>query len=184
LITSLYACVLSFHNVLNRYLHSMAAAQVLPASFARVHPRHRSPHVAAVVQVAIAMTTTAVFALVGLDPVLQVFTWFGGVAMFSIVVLMAVASLAVIVYLSRGTVHESVWRTWVAPGLAFVSLLFIAYLQIKNFPLLLGEPEVTGRVVFFCCLILAFPLLGVVQALWLRSRRPSGYRAILEAIEE
>ena len=184
LITSLYACVLSFHNVLNRYFHSMANSEVLPAAFGTVHPRHHSPHVAAVAQVAIAMAATVAFVLFGLDPIAEVFTWFGGVAMFSIVLLMALTSIAVITYLSRPTVHESVWRARVAPGLALVALLFVSYMQIKNFPLLLGEPHVTGRVVFFFCLISAFPLFGVLQALWMRARRPSGYRAVLETIEE
>jgi amino acid transporter len=184
LITSLYACVLSFHNVLNRYGHSMGIAHALPRAFSRVHRQHGSPYVAATVQVSLAAVMTIAFAAFGLDPILQVFTWFGGVAMFTIVVLMAVASLAVIVYLARPDVQESLWKTWVAPGLGLLGLLFVAYMQIKNFPLLLGEPSVTGRVVFFYVLIAAFPVFGLVQALWLRARRPASYREVLEVIEE
>nr|WP_246319535.1 APC family permease [Nocardioides kongjuensis] len=184
LITSLYACVLSFHNVLNRYGHSMGIAHALPRSFAKVHPRHGSPYVAALAQISLALAMVAVFAASGLDPIMQVFTWFGGVAMFSIVLLMALASIAVIVYLARPGVDEGPWRSWVAPGLGLAGLLFVAYLQIENFPLLLGEPHVTGRVLFFYVLIAAFPAFGVGQGLWLRVRRPDDYRGVLETIEE
>jgi amino acid transporter len=183
LITSLYACVLSFHNVLNRYGHSMGVAHALPSAFARIHPRHGSPHVAAVVQISIAVAMIVAFAAAGLDPILQVFTWFGGVAMFSIVLLMALASIAVIVYLSRRHVREGPWRSWIAPGLGLMGLLFVAFMQIANFPLLLGEQQVTGRVVFFYLLIAAFPVLGLLQGLWLRSRRPQAYRDVLQTID-
>jgi amino acid transporter len=184
LITSLYACVLSFHNVLNRYLHSMGTAGTLPRAFTRIHPTHGSPYVAAVVQAGIAAAMIAAFAVAGLDPILEVFTWFGGVAMFCIVVLMALASVAVITYLVQPGRGVSAWRAWIAPGLGLFGLLFVSFVQVKNFPLLLGQPEFTGGVVFFFVLMAAFPVLGLVEAWWLRSRRPAAYARILEVIEE
>lgn len=65
-----------------------------------------------------------------------------------------------------------------------IVLLFVAYMQIKNFPLLLGEASITGRVVFFYVLIFGFPVFGIAQALWLRARRPADYTTILDIIEE
>jgi amino acid transporter len=184
LLTSLFACVLSFHNVLTRYQYSMAVARVLPRSFAKVHHGHGSPHVSSLVQTATAGVLIVVLTLCGLDPILQLFTWFGGVAMFSIVVLMALTTIAVISYLTTKKVGAGLWRTWIAPGLGLIGLLFVIVVQTANFPLLLGEPSVTGRVIFFYCLIAAFPVLGVVQALWLRARRPADYDAVLTTIGE
>lgn len=183
LLTSLFACVLSFHNVLTRYQHSMAVAHVLPRSFARVHAKHGSPFVSSLVQTATAGGLTIIFVLCGLDPVLQLFTWFGGVAMFTIVVLMAVTTIAIITYLKR-KVAVGPWKTWIAPGLGLAGLLFIVVVQSQNFPLLLGEPGFTGKVFFFYALIAAFPVFGVLQALWLRARRPADYETVLTTIEE
>jgi amino acid transporter len=45
LITAMFACVLSFHNVVTRYQHSMANAGVLPDRLGAVHAKHLSPHV-------------------------------------------------------------------------------------------------------------------------------------------
>ena len=38
LITSMFACVLSFHNVITRYQHSMSNAGVMPQFLGRVQP--------------------------------------------------------------------------------------------------------------------------------------------------
>ena len=50
LITSLFACVLSFHNVVTRYQHSMSNASVFPAAIGRVHGKHSSPYVSSLVR--------------------------------------------------------------------------------------------------------------------------------------
>ena len=39
LVTSLFACCLSFHNVVARYQFNLANGRVLPAYIAEVHPR-------------------------------------------------------------------------------------------------------------------------------------------------
>ncbi len=44
--TSLFACILSFHNVVSRYLFALAQRDVLPASLSRPHGTHGSPHLA------------------------------------------------------------------------------------------------------------------------------------------
>src|SRR3712207_2745967 len=50
LITSMFACVLSFHNVITRYQHSMSNAGLLPGPLGGVHARHSSPHASSLVQ--------------------------------------------------------------------------------------------------------------------------------------
>lgn len=75
---------LAGHNVLTRYMHSMSGAGALPAAFGRIHPAHGSPYVASLAQTALPALLTVIFLAFGLDPVLQIFTRFGGVASFSI----------------------------------------------------------------------------------------------------
>jgi amino acid transporter len=184
LITSLFACVLSFHNVLARYQHSMALAGSLPKAVARVHLRNQSPFISSFLQTATAAVVLIAFVAFGLDPVLQVFTWLAGVAGFAVNILLALTCLSVIVFLNRKRIAAGAWKSWVAPGIGLIGLVFILVVQAKNFPLLLGESGFTGRVWFFYALMLAFPLLGFVQALWLRARRPAQYATVLDTIME
>ena len=50
LLTSLFACVLSFHNVIARYQFVLAGKGLLPARLARIHGSHESPAFSSVVQ--------------------------------------------------------------------------------------------------------------------------------------
>ncbi|MGA0567207.1 APC family permease [Rathayibacter sp. KR2-224] len=190
LLTSLFACVLSFHNVVTRYQHSMANASVLPAKLGQVHDRHASPHVSSLVQSATALVLIVVFALFRLDPVLQVFTWFSGVSTFAIVVLMALTCLAVIVYFARKRVRAGAWRTWIAPAIGFLGLLAICWVIATNFPLLIGDVDAKGSPVFgwlttaFFAVMLAFPVIGLVQAAILRRTRPERYDTIIDTISD
>ncbi|CAM5461838.1 APC family permease [Corynebacterium variabile] len=48
LLTSLFACVLSFHNVLTRYQHAISHKRGLPRALRAVHLTHRSPHMSSI----------------------------------------------------------------------------------------------------------------------------------------
>lgn len=50
LLTSLFACVLSFHNVIARYQFVLAGKGLLPERLAQVHGRHDSPAFSSAVQ--------------------------------------------------------------------------------------------------------------------------------------
>lgn len=188
LLTSMFACVLSFHNVLTRYQHAMSSAGVLPDRLAGVHARHLSPHASSVAQTVTAAVLTAVFAVLNLDPLLQVFTWFAGVATLAIALLMAVTSIAVIVYFARNRADRRVWNTVVAPALGFVGLLASAVIIVVYFPIMVGDMDATGAPTFgavtwsLLALVAAFPVFGYVQAAWIRRRRPAAYAKLTDAI--
>jgi amino acid transporter len=188
LLTSMFACVLSFHNVLTRYQHAMAGAGVLPDRIGGVHARHLSPHVSSIVQTATAAVLTAIFAALNLDPLLQVFTWFAGVATLAIAVLMAATSVAVIVYFARTRADRRVWNTIIAPALGFVGLAVSAVIIVVYFPIMVGDVDGEGNPVFgavtwfLLALVLVFPALGYVQAAWIRRRRPAAYAKLTDTI--
>ncbi|VXB40424.1 Amino acid transporter [Microbacterium sp. 8M] len=188
LITSMLACVLSFHNVLTRYQHSMSHAGVLPERVGAVHHRHLSPHVSSLVQTATAILCTVVFAALGLDPVLAVFTWFSGVATVAIALLMAATSAAVIVYFRRTRKDARVWNTVIAPGLGVVGLMLATALIVVNFPVMVGDVDPKGAPTFgplcwFLLLLVAvFPIIGYAQARWIRIRRPAAYAKLIDTI--
>ncbi|MUL64431.1 amino acid transporter [Mycobacterium sp. CBMA 234] len=138
LITSLFAALLSFHNVLARYIFSLGNTRALPQRCGRSHPRHDSPHIASFAQTLSALVLVVVSVIAGLDPVTQVFTWFVGAASVGIVVLMTLTSAAVVVYFRRTRLDTRPWHTIVAPLLGFVGLAVLSVMTAVNLPLLVG----------------------------------------------
>jgi len=138
LITSLFAALLSFHNVLARYIFSLGNTRALPERCGRSHPRHDSPHVASFAQTLSALVLVAAAVLAGLDPVTQVFTWFVGAASVGIVVLMTLTSAAVVVYFRRTRLDTRPWQTFIAPSLGFAGLAVLSVMTAVNLPLLVG----------------------------------------------
>lgn len=181
LLTSLFACVLSFHNVLTRYQHSMASTGLLPSFFGRVHPDHNSPHASSLAQTATAAALIVLFAVLHLDPVAQVLTWFSAVSTLAIAVLMAFTCLAVIVYFARTRLDTRWWHTKVAPALGLIGLTIAVLMIAANFTLLLGGS--TLEAVGFLLGMLAFPVYGFAQAIYLRKTKPEVYEKITESVE-
>lgn len=165
LITSLFAALLSFHNVLARYIFSLGNTGALPRRCGRSHTRHASPHVASVLQTASALVLVVVSVLAGLDPVTEVFTWFVGAASVGIVVLMTLTSAAVVVYFRRTRYDARLWHTVIAPGLGFVGLAVLSVMTAVNLPLLVGG---SGTLAGVIGVLLAGAFLGGVIVAALR----------------
>ncbi|WP_114423143.1 APC family permease [Nocardioides houyundeii] len=190
LITSLFACILSFHNVITRYAHSMSNAGLLPRQLGSVHESQRSPHVSSLITSIVGLVAVALFAAFGLDPYLEVFTWFSGIATVAVVVLMALTCAAVIVYFARNKVEATIWHTAVAPVLGFLGLAVVTVILFSNFSLLLGDVDETGAprtgslTITFLVAMAAFPVFGLVQAVWLKRSRPGVYETVIDTISE
>ncbi|WP_432514734.1 APC family permease [Kineococcus sp. SYSU DK001] len=190
LVTSLFACVLSFHNVLTRYQYALSSTGVLPAGLSSVHPRHGSPSVSSFVQSTTAFSLVAVCALVGLDPVLQIFTWFSGLVPLALAALMVATSVAVLRYFRRHPEAKPPraprWKTVVAPVLGALGLLLAISLMVRYFPMLVGDHDDAGAPVFgpvslsLLAALVVVPVAGLVQAAVLRAR---GVPLDLERIE-
>jgi len=147
LITSLFAALLSFHNVLSRYIFSLGNTRALPERCGRSHVRHDSPHIASVVQTVSALVLVVASVAAGLDPVTQVFTWFVGAASVGIVVLMTLTSAAVVVYFRRTRFDTRPWNTVVAPSLGFVGLAILSVMTAINLPLLVGGSDTLAAII-------------------------------------
>jgi amino acid transporter len=140
LISSLFACVLSFHNVIARYQYVLARKGILPAPLGQVHDEHHSPAVSSVVQTVTALVLLGAFAVLGLDPLVGVFGSMAGVATVGMMILMLTTSVAVLAYFFRNPelTRGRRWQTRIAPGLACVGLLGSLWLVLTNFPLVTG----------------------------------------------
>ena len=55
ILTGAFACAMAFHNVAMRYFYAMGREGILPRSFGRTHPKHRSPYIASIAQTVFAL---------------------------------------------------------------------------------------------------------------------------------
>jgi amino acid transporter len=172
LITSLFAALLSFHNVLARYVFSLGNTAALPSKCGQSHAKHASPHIASAVQTVSALVLVAASALAGLDPVTQVFAWFVGISSVGIIALMTLTSVAVVVYFRRSRADTRTWHTVVAPGLGLVGLAALLVMTAANLPLLVGGSSTTAAVIGVL-LVGTFAGGAVLAALRPRAGRPS-----------
>ncbi|BBX34610.1 amino acid permease, purative [Mycolicibacterium mageritense DSM 44476 = CIP 104973] len=174
LVSSFFACVLTAHNVVSRYLFALGRQGALPVPLGAVHPVHRSPHVASLLTSGVIATLVAVTAILGLDPVVQIYAWFGGAGTLGLIVLLALTSAAIVVHFRRVRT-ASTWTGTVAPALALAALGTILVLVISNFELLIGSR--TWANVFLAVITAAFSA-GLAWAVMLRRRRPDVYRTL------
>ena len=158
LLTSLFACVLSFHNVIARYQFVLARKGLLPARLGAVHDDHDAPSFSSIVQTITATVIVAVLAVLGIDPLVGVFGSMAGVATVGMVTLMLTTSVAVLVFFLRYPDRAAgrVFRTRIAPALAVLGLLASLWLVLSNFTL------VTGGSVTLSAILAAIPFLGLV----------------------
>ncbi|MFT4220442.1 MAG: APC family permease [Microbacterium sp.] len=169
LVTSLVAALLSFHNIINRYLHSMAGRGFLPAALHRTN-RHHAPANAAFVQTATALLVVVPFALLDMNPIVTLFGWLSGLGVVALVLLYLVASIAVIAYFRRTRADTRVWNTLLAPILATVMMGGLLVIMVSNFSVLTAADPVTGAVLL--CVIPVVLIVGWALASVSKDRSP------------
>jgi amino acid transporter len=145
--TSLFACILAFHNVASRYVFALSQRDVLPASLSRPHALHGSPHRASLWISGVVAAGILLAVLFNLDPAAQFYTWFAGATTVGVVVLMIATSVAVLVFFARDQRGHSVWRVRVAPLLGLVGLLGALVLILANLKDLVGGSSVLAWVI-------------------------------------
>jgi amino acid transporter len=168
LLSSIFACLLAFHNTITRYLYALGREGLLWVFLADVHPRFQSPYKASYVQTGCAVVGVAASVMSGTDPLTVVFSWTSAFATIGIVGLQFLVSAAVIVFFRRNGLDKRVWNTMVAPGLGMAGLGYALYLLITNLPALSGSDD--GFVRSFPWIMLAVMLLGVGLSLGVARR--------------
>ncbi|KRA23818.1 hypothetical protein ASD65_04820 [Microbacterium sp. Root61] len=174
-VTSLFAATLSAHNPMARYTFALARDGVYPAILGRVHGTHKSPAIASAVTSALTLVIIVPFILAGVGAV-TFYSWMFGLGTYALLLCMAMACLAVIVYFRRVTHTERRWNTIIAPALGFVGLAVMLGISSFYFPLLIGGDVVLAGI--FQGSVFALIILGIVLALVWRRTRPSVYSRI------
>lgn len=170
LVTSVFAAILAFHNVIARYLHTLgdpaSEVAVLPAALGRAHERHGSPHVASLTTSVVGAVLLAGCLAFQLDPVLEVFTWFAAVSVVGLIALMLLTSVAVVAYFRRHPGLATPWQAVIAPAVAICGLAAFAWMTVDNLALLVGG-SATVATCFKALLVGAFAA-GLLLALAVR----------------
>lgn len=160
LTTSLLAGILAFHNAINRYLYSLGHHGSLPLSVSKVNKRG-APVRAGLVQTGMAIVLVVPFAVLGLDPVLTLFSWMSGVAVLALMVLYLLTSISVIVFFRRTRADARPWQTLIAPALACVMVLSTGVLIIANFTTLIGGGSLTALLLILTVPVVFFIGVGL-----------------------
>jgi amino acid transporter len=136
-ISSLFAGLLAFQNSAARYFYAMGRAGVLPRKLDRVNGRG-GPWVASLTTGIIALVVVLWFVIRDLDPVLNMFFWFSGLAVVAIVLVEILVSAAVVAFFQRHKGEASIWASVIAPVISVVGLGAGLYLLMSHFGLLAG----------------------------------------------
>jgi amino acid transporter len=184
-VTGMFAALLSFHNVVARYSFAMGREGLLPAAFGRTTGTSGAPGTGSLLQTAVSVIVIVAFALADdkpngdpTEPVLHLFTWFGNVGALGVIVLMAAASLSVVVFFARrGAASAQAWRL-VTSVLAGIALLVIAGYTVKDFDVLVGAGPDSSLSWVLPGIIGVALVVGLVQGLFLRSRAPEAHARI------
>ena len=127
---------------------------------------------------AIVLGVIALYAALGLDPLVRLFYYGGTFGGLGVLFLVTATSVAVLVFLARNRSGENAWRRVVAPALASVLLLVIVALAVANLVTLLGVETSSPLWWALPGAYVVAAAVGVVWALVLRSANPGVYERI------
>lgn len=138
LMTGSFACGMAFHNCAARYIYALGRENVIPGmrkTIGATHPTHGSPHIAGLVQTIFATVVVLFFALTGRDPYTGLYGLMALLGTTAIMIVQALAAFAVIAYFHVGKNHPETanwFRTFLAPLLGGLGMLYVIYLLAKN----------------------------------------------------
>lgn len=141
-----------------RYKYVAGREGLLPSAIGVTHPTHQSPHVGSVIQSIIAVLVVGLFAIMGMDPVLQLFTWLTQLGALGVLGLMAVTSFSVIAFFGRMQATEGPLQTKILPAIAGVAMAALFVLIFAQFGALTGAAGWLG--VALPALVLVFAAIG------------------------
>ncbi len=184
-VTGMFAAMLSFHNVVARYAFAMGREGLLPSAFGRTTGSSGAPGTGSLLQTAVSAVIVVAFALVDdkptgdpTEPVLHLFTWFGNIGALGVILLMAAASVSVIVFFARrGSARAQAWRL-VTSALAGIALVVIAVYTVKDFDVLVGAGPDSSLSWILPGIVGLAVLVGLAQGLFLRARDPEAHARI------
>ena len=146
---------------------------MLPAAFGRTHDAHQSPHIGSLVQSGMALVVLAVFAGLGLDPVLNMFTWISQIGTLGVLGMMTITSLSVIVFFRRKG-GQPVLTTLVLPALSGLVMAALFIYIFINFGDLTQTADGSLGIILPALIPIA-GIIGFLMASRLKASDPAAY---------
>jgi amino acid transporter len=181
----MFAALLSFHNVVARYAFAMGREGLLPAAFGRTSGGSGAPGTGSLLQTAVSVLVVTGFALADdkpagdpTAPVLHLFTWGGNIGALGVIVLMAAASVSVVVFFARRGAARAQAVRIATSSLAGIALLVIAGYTVRDFDVLVGAGPGSSLSWVLPGIIGLAVVAGLVQGLVLRARAPERHARI------
>lgn len=184
-VTSLVAALVSFHNVVSRYLRSLSRDRTLPRFLSFSAGTGKAPVAGSFTQSALALVVLIVFAVVGsgaadpvMFPVVTLFTWLTNMGALGLVALMALTSFAAFGYLRSLRGEVGVFTRVIGPWVAGIALVGLTVLIIANFSVLVDAESDSVLNWLLPAIVVVPGIIGAIWAAWLRSARPQVYAGI------
>jgi amino acid transporter len=175
LVSSLFAALSAFHNYIARYCYVAGREGLLPSFFGQTHDQHQSPHIGSVVQTLLSLLVLAIFAMLGLDPVLNMFGWIAQIGVLGVLGMMALTSLSIIAFFRKTEdPGVSIWGRLVLPvisGLVMAALFTYVFLNFGD----LTETSGGALGIILPALIPLGGIIGYLAASRLAATRPEAF---------
>jgi len=173
-VTSLFAAALGFFNNIARYFFALSRDGLIPERLGRVHPVHGSPYNACRLLTAVLLGIILLFAVAGLDPLLNLSASLASMGAVGLEILLTVTSLAIPVFFARRGEY-SLGKT-LAPLLSGIIIGIATVLSLANYQALTGTTLVIVNTLPLLFLVTA--LGGIVHGVYLRRKAPENYARV------
>jgi len=189
ILTGSFACAMAFHNVTMRYFYALGREGILPKSFGRTHPTHKSPYIASLAQtgfavaIVLAWGIAAGFAFADANDTayVRIYVMMAVQGVVWLMTIQAVCALAVILWHRRHKHPDSWVIVTLCPIIAIAGQVFALYLLFANIDVLAGT-------IGYVDLIAPIAVVGVVGALVyafaLKRSNPKKFDTIGRMIDE
>jgi len=194
-VTGSFACALAFHNSASRYLFAFGRDELHPAvtPLGRTHPKHKSPHVASIVQSVVTLAITLYFfwfqAPTKAAPDVPYYYEFGLLAIMgtmAILLVQAICSISVIWYFHVNKHEEGSplaatrawWRTLLAPAVGALGMAYVVYLLFSHLSFAAGAAADSPVYKITPYLVIGVGVVGVCIGLILRAVNQTRYQRI------
>jgi amino acid transporter len=179
LCTSILASTLALHNATSRYMSALGKERALPSWLGRARGGAAGveggpPANASLAQSAVNVVVVGIAALAGANPYLGLGSTAFGIGAVGLITLQAAAAVSVLAYFWNRRGQRHWWRTFTAPLIGAVGLIWGLVLVVQKFGLLTGSTSPLVAVLPWLVAIAA--AAGACWAAYLRSRRPDIYR--------
>lgn len=179
LLTGSFACGMAFHQCAARYLYAIGREGFLHSALGRTHTRHGSPHIASLVQSAIAIALVAAFWLTGQDPYIHLYTLLAILGTMAILIVQTLCSFAVIGYFRKNHPEDRHWfKTFTAPLVGGIAMSAVVVLLVVNMKTAAGLAADSLVFTLIPWIVAAVFLGGLALGLYLKLKAPERYEVI------